>query len=250
MIPGAGFPYISFYPARARPQAGRLAPAGELRQVSPMRFDLVIFDMDGVLVDSEPIANRVLHRHLAALGVKMTLDDVTREFTGLSMASCCAFIAETHGAKLPADFAQRVWADTEAAYCGELRPVPGVEAAIGRIALPKCVASSSGPDRIALSLRLTGLERHFGDRLFSTHMVARGKPHPDIFLHAAATMGASPSRTAVVEDSIYGARAAAAAGMSVFAYAAAPHSDRDALARAGAVLFTDMQELPRLLGAA
>jgi HAD superfamily hydrolase (TIGR01509 family) len=206
--------------------------------------------MDGVLVDSEPIANRVLHGHFAALGVPLTLDAATRQFTDLSLANCCDYVTRTHGIAIPDDFARRVWADTEAAYLEGLKPVRGVDAAIGRIALPKCVASSSGPDRIALSLRLTGLERHFGDRLFSTHMVARGKPHPDIFLHAAATMGASPSRTAVVEDSIYGARGAVAAGMSVFAYAVAPHSDRDALVRAGAVLFTDMQKLPRLLGAA
>ncbi|MBI3706252.1 MAG: HAD family hydrolase [Proteobacteria bacterium] len=213
-----------------------------------MRFDLVIFDMDGVLVDSEPIANRVLHGHFAALGVPMTLDEATRRFTGLSLANCCDHVARTHGIAIPDEFAQRVWADTEAAYLEELKPVPGVGFALDRIALPKCVASSSGPNRIALSLRLAGLEGRFGDKLFSTMMVPRGKPHPDIFLYAAARMGAMPPRTAVVEDSIYGVRGAIAAGMAVFAYAAAPHSDRAALADAGATIFTDMQELPRLLG--
>jgi HAD superfamily hydrolase (TIGR01509 family) len=210
-------------------------------------FDLVVFDLDGVLVDSEPIANRVLAAHLARLGVPVDLEATMRLFTGLSLPSCYALVRERFGIAVPDGFTAALQAETFARYRDELRPVPGVVAALARIALPKCVASSSEPEKIRLSLELTGLGAHFNGYLFSALEVARGKPHPDLFLHAARRMGAAPARTAVVEDSLPGIAAGRAAGMTVFAYGGAAHADRAALGASGARLFDDMAELPALL---
>lgn len=214
-----------------------------------MSFDLIVFDMDGVLVDSEPIANRILHRYLSALGVPMTLDELTRDTLGLSTASMRRLVRDRYAIDVPDAMLADQRAAVYAAYETELKPVAGVEDAIRALPHPRCVASSSSPETIAVSLRLTGLDRHFGDRLFSAAMVERGKPHPDLFLHAARTMGHDPSLTAVIEDSVPGVTAGVAAGMRVFAYAGASYADPAALAAAGGQVFTDMRELPGLLGA-
>jgi HAD superfamily hydrolase (TIGR01509 family) len=211
-------------------------------------FDLIVFDMDGVLVDSEPIANRILHRHLAALGVPMTLDQVTRDTLGLSTASMCRLIQARYGIVIPPETLAVQRAEVFAAYETELKPVAGIVEALAALPQPRCVASSSSPETIAVSLRITGLDRHFGANLFSAHQVERGKPHPDLFLYAARRMGHAPGRTAVVEDSVPGVTAGVAAGMSVFAYAGADHAHPRALAAAGGRVFADMRELPWLLG--
>lgn len=211
-------------------------------------YDLVVFDMDGVLVDSEPIACRILHRHLELLGVPMTLDEFMRDTIGLSTPSTRALIRDRYGIEVPDDVVQRARAELDRAYEAELVAVAGVEQAIQAVDRPRCVASSSSPARIALSLRITGLGRYFGDNLFSATMVERGKPHPDLFLHAAGTMGIAPARAAVVEDSVPGVTAGVAAGMKVFAYAGASYADAAALERAGGTVFTDMRGLPGLLG--
>jgi len=212
-------------------------------------FDLVIFDMDGVLVDSEPIANRILHKHLSALGMPLGLAEMTRTLIGLSTPAWRRVIEERFGIQVPDAVIAAHRAEVYAAYATELRAVPGVEDAIRALKQPRCVASSSSPQTIALSLRLTGLDRHFDGKLFSASMVERGKPHPDIFLHAARAMGHDPSRTAVVEDTVTGVTAGVAAEMKVFGYAGASYSDAQALAKAGGEVFTDMRELPKLLGA-
>lgn len=212
-------------------------------------FDLIVFDMDGVLVDSEPIANRVLHKHLSALGVPWTLEEQTRDTLGLSTPTMRALILERYGITLPDEMLVRQRAELDTAYHVELKAIRDVEAAIKAVDKPRCVASSSSPHRIELSLRLTGLKPYFDPHLFSAAMVERGKPHPDLFLHAARTMGHDPKRAAVIEDSVPGVTAGVAAGMKVFAYAAADYSDAEALARAGGEVFTDMRDLPRLLGA-
>ncbi len=211
-------------------------------------YDLVVFDMDGVLVDSEPIACRILHRHLAALGVPMTLDQFMRDTIGLSTHSTRALIRDRYAIEVPDDVVLRARAALDRAYEAELVAVAGVERAIQAVDRPRCVASTNSPARIALSLRITGLGRYFGDDLFSASMVERGKPHPDLFLHAAGTMGIEPARAAVVEDSVPGVTAGVAAGMKVFAYAGAPYTDAAALERAGGKVFTDMRDLPGLLG--
>lgn len=211
-------------------------------------FDLIVFDMDGVLVDSEPIANRVLHKHLCTLGLPMMLPEFMRACIGLSTPSWRALIRERHGIEVPEEMLAAQRAELDEAYRAELKAVEGVEAAIQAVDRPRCVASGSSPPRIELSLRLTRLNRYFGPHVFSSSMVERGKPHPDLFLHAARAMGHDPRRAAVIEDSVPGVTAGVAAGMKVFAYAAADYADAEALARAGGEVFTDMRDLPRLLG--
>jgi HAD superfamily hydrolase (TIGR01509 family) len=209
--------------------------------------ELAIFDCDGVLVDSEPIANRVLSQALIAEGLDTDYAETTAETTGLSMASVLAWAEGRLGRGLPAGFVERVQDATFAAFRRELAPVPGVSEALARIELPVCVASSGEIEKIRLSLGLTGLLERFEGRIFSAAEVARGKPFPDLFLHAAQTLGVAPKGCAVIEDSLPGVRAARAAGMTVLGYAGA--GDQAALAAAGAHAFTDMAELPDLLRA-
>lgn len=222
---------------------GRSIRSGRFRFGAGMaRFDLVIFDLDGTLVDSEGIANRVFHRHLAALGVPMTAEQVEAAFTGLSLPSCYQLIADTHGIVIDdAAFTPALQAETFACYEVELKPMPGVPEMLAALTLPKCVASSSERAKIAYSLKLTGLDRFFGDRIFSGREVANPKPAPDVFLHAAQVLGADPARCAVVEDSRFGIAAGVAAGMTVFAYR--PLGDLPESVRR----FDDMATLPGFL---
>jgi HAD superfamily hydrolase (TIGR01509 family) len=210
--------------------------------------DLVIFDCDGVLVDSEPIANRIFVEHLARHGIAMTLEAALSDLVGRSLPSCVALLEERHQQRLPAHFIPTMQAATMQAFETELGPVPGIAAALDRITCPTCVASSSAPAKIRLSLKLTGLLPRFDGRLFSASEVPRGKPHPDLFLHAAARMGHAPARCVVVEDAVPGVQAGRAAGMRVLAYAGAAHADPARLRDAGGEIFTDMAELPGLLG--
>ena len=208
-------------------------------------FDLVIFDCDGVLVDSEPIANRIWAEIVTALGHPMTVAEAIATFAGRTRADNLAIIADLVRSPLPADLDEQYQARLYAALREELVLVEGIEAALDRIDLPMCVASSAGHVKLRLSLELTGLLRRFEGRLFSAVDVPRGKPHPDLFLHAAAQMGALPARCVVVEDSIPGVEAGIAAGMRVLGYGAA--MDAEALANAGAKVFFDMGDLPELL---
>ena len=210
-------------------------------------FDLIIFDLDGVLVDSEPIANRVLLDHLQRLGVPVTLEVLFRDFVGLSLPTCYALVERRYGVRVPEEFTAALQHDTFARYRRDLKPVSGVPDMLARLGEPKCVASSSEPEKIALSLDLTGLRDHFDGHLFSAQYVARGKPHPDLFLNAARQMAAEPRRVAVIEDSIPGVLAGMAAGMRVFAYVGGSHAPQAALQQAGARLFDDMAALPELL---
>jgi HAD superfamily hydrolase (TIGR01509 family) len=210
--------------------------------------ELVIFDCDGVLVDSEPIANRILAAALVEAGLDTTYEETTRETTGLSMASVLAWAEGRLGRPLPANFEARVQTDTFAAFRRDLAPVPGVAEALDQIDLPVCVASSGEVAKIRLSLGLTGLLPRFEGRIFSAAQVARGKPFPDLFLHAAKAMQAQPAGCAVIEDSVPGVQAARAAGMDVLAYAAG--GAEPGLAAAGARTFADMAELSGLLGLA
>ena len=210
-----------------------------------MNWQLIIFDCDGVLVDSEPIANRIMADVLTENGLPMTVDDCFEHFLGRTMSDCVHLLATRFGHAAGADFADNVRQRTLAALREEIEPVAGIAAALARIPVPMCVASSGQLVKMRTTLRVTGLLSHFEDRLFSAAGMARGKPHPDIFLHAAREMGAEPGSCAVVEDSPVGVQAGVAAGMTVFGYAAL--SDARALSAAGARVFTDMQELPPLL---
>ena len=212
-----------------------------------MRFDLVIFDCDGVLIDSEPIANRVLTERLRVAGLELSPDEVMRRFVGRTRAGCLALAAELLSRELPPAFAQDWDAALFEAFEKELRPIDGVAEVLDGLALPFCVASNSSPDRMRVSLGASGLLPRFAGRTFSSAEVARPKPAPDLFLHAAKTLGAAPSRCAVVEDTPTGARAGVAAGMTVFGFAGGAHTSADALRAEGATPFRRMRDLAALL---
>ena len=214
-----------------------------------MAVALVIFDCDGVLIDSEPIANRVLGAQLARIGLRLHPDEVMRRFVGRTRAGCLELAAALLGRELPAGFANAWDQALFAAFAAELRAIDGVQDAIASIATSICVASNSSRERMRVSLGAAGLLARFEGRMFSAQEVARPKPAPDLFLHAAASMGAAPGDCAVIEDTPTGVEAAVAAGMAVFGYAGGAHSSAHALAAAGAIVFRHMRELPALLRA-
>jgi HAD superfamily hydrolase (TIGR01509 family) len=211
------------------------------------RVQLVIFDCDGVLIDSEPIASRVLAQRLAAVGLAMPLEDVMRTFVGRTRAACIELGARMLGRPLPDEFGAQWDAALYAALEREVKPVAGIPELLGAMPLPYCVASNGERERMSLALRAAGLMPLVAGRLFTASEVARPKPAPDLFLHAAKSMGVAPARCAVIEDTPTGVKAAVAAGMKVFGYAAAAHTDEGALRAAGAITFRDMESVPALL---
>jgi HAD superfamily hydrolase (TIGR01509 family) len=205
-------------------------------------LDLVIFDCDGVLVDSERIAVRVDAQMLAELGWPLSEQEIVERFMGRTTEDMIRTIEAQLDDLEPGwhvEFDRRYMAALEA----ELAPVDGVVEALDAIDLPTCVASSGTHEKLRFTLGRTGLYPRFEGRIFSAHDVARGKPAPDLFLHAARSLGADPAACAVVEDSRHGA-----AGMRVFAYGGGL-APRDQLAGPSTVVFDDMRELPRLLAA-
>ncbi|MFJ9540676.1 HAD family hydrolase [Streptomyces sp. NPDC101225] len=213
-----------------------------------MRYDLVIFDNDGVLVDSEPISNRLLAAYLTELGHPTSYEDSLRDYMGAAMHRVHDLVEERTGRKLPADFDDVFHARVFAAFERDLEPVAGAVGLLEKLAadgVPYCVASSGSHERIRVGHRKTGLDRWFDDeRIFSSQDVGRGKPAPDLFLYAAERMGVAPERCVVVEDSPLGVRAARAAGMDVYGFTAMTPAER----LAGATqLFGDFGELADLL---
>jgi HAD superfamily hydrolase (TIGR01509 family) len=210
---------------------------------------LVIFDCDGVLVDSERIVNAIESVELACLRVYLTADEVRARFKGKTIDEDVAEIERERGARVPPSWVYDYAMRTALGFVTSLRPVAGVEAVLARlrdVGQRCCVASQSPPARVALSLHVTGLAGYFGAAVYTASEVARPKPAPDLYLHAAADHNVTPARCAVVEDSPSGVRAGVAAGMTVFGYAG--DEDAAALAAAGAHVFTRMEELPALLG--
>jgi HAD superfamily hydrolase (TIGR01509 family) len=217
------------------------------------RFDLVIFDLDGVLVDSEPIGSRVTAAALREAGIEISEAAVCDRFLGVSTASMLRAIEAEHGRRLPDSFQETLRAQILTAFERELAPVPGVPDLLDALVTKRCVASSSHPDRIRRSLEITGLLERFAPHLFSATMVREGKPAPDLFLLAAARMAAEPTRCLVVEDSEVGVRAGKAAGMTVFGFTGASHLRPKAhaprLQAAGAdAIFAEMPALVALIG--
>jgi HAD superfamily hydrolase (TIGR01509 family) len=180
------------------------------------RFDLVIFDCDGVLIDSELLSVEADIACLAEDGIALTATEILDRYVGVSMAGMIADIEARYGRVLPTDFAVRHRRRLAALFAERLRPVKGIEAVVDSVDGDKCVASSSALDRLDLSLSLVGLRERFAPHIFSATQVARGKPAPDLFLFAAARMGAIPARCVVIEDSPAGVAAAIAAGMVAF----------------------------------
>jgi HAD superfamily hydrolase (TIGR01509 family) len=211
---------------------------------------LVIFDCDGVLVDSEPLANTCFARALRREGLDWTVEETMRRLMGRSMKSCVEIVEGELGRALPAEFVDHLQADTLQAFRdAPLKTVPGVVEAIDAIeaaGIATCVASSGGLDKMRVTLCITGLWSRFEGRIFSSTQVPRGKPFPDLFLHAALEMNEQPFDCAVVEDSLPGIQAARAAGMRALAYVGATHSDAAALKAAGGRTFDSMSSLPML----
>ncbi|MBW4444942.1 MAG: HAD family hydrolase [Plectolyngbya sp. WJT66-NPBG17] len=219
------------------------------------QFDLVIFDCDGVLVDSEPIVNRIFAETLTEAGFPITYAEVTQQFKGKSTATCLEIIKKVYGKPLPLDLLERNREREIAALHQELQPIAGIAEALAQITLPKCVASNSSHRHIQLVLGLTGLLHQFEGKLHSCHDVDRPKPFPDVYLYAAQQMGKNPDRCVVIEDSVPGVQAGYAAGMTVFGYVQQRDypeeeaaSERDALLADGArIVFNDMRQLAELL---
>ncbi|MFJ3903105.1 HAD family hydrolase [Streptomyces sp. NPDC090025] len=214
-----------------------------------MRYDLVLFDNDGVLVDSEPLANAILAGYLTELGHPTSYEDSLRDYMGAAVHRVHDTVLERSGQRLPEDFDATLHARTFAAFQEELEPVEGVTDVLKGLAdagLPYCVASSGSHQRIRVGHRKTGLDAWFRDEIvFSAEDVGKGKPAPDLFLHAAARMGVPPERCVVVEDSPLGVQAAVAAGMDVYAFTAMTPKERLTGANG---YFAEMQELPAILG--
>lgn len=209
--------------------------------------ELVIFDCDGVLVDSERIAIRVDVDVMAELGWSLTEDEIVERFVGRSQEYLYAEL-EAHATKpLPDGWQEAFQQRYLDAVDAELKPVEGVVDVLDVLHLPSCVASSGSHEKMRRTLGRTGLYDRFAGRIFSATEVAHGKPAPDLFLYAAERMGVAPAACAVVEDSTYGVQAARAAGMRAFGYAGGV-TPRDRLVGPGTVVFDDMRELPRLLG--
>ena len=184
--------------------------------------DLIILDCDGVLVDSEVLSCRCLSEVLAGYGISLGLDQALDLFLGRSMTAVLDHY-KTIGRLDPEQFSAELRAGVRAAFLSALCPIEGVSSVLEGLHTPHCVASSSDVDRVSFSLSLTGLASHFDGRLYTSQMVERGKPAPDLFLHAAERMQADPGRTLVIEDSISGVRAGKAAGMTVWGFVGGSH---------------------------
>jgi HAD superfamily hydrolase (TIGR01509 family) len=188
-------------------------------------IELVIFDNDGVVVDSELLANGILAQVLSSYGHPTTTEESIREYLGGTLGGVRSIVEQRSGEALPAEFEDLYHSRLFEAF-ERLQPVAGIETVLRSIAWPYCLASSGTYERITKSLRVTGLFGFFEGKIFSADDVTRGKPAPDLFLHAASVMGASPSGCVVIEDSRNGVTAARAAGMRVIGYSALTPADR------------------------
>lgn len=215
-------------------------------------IQLVIFDCDGVLVDSEPISIAVLLEIMREAGVVFGEEEAYRRFLGRSMVSIAKDLEAEFGLIVTDDHLAAIRSRLYEEFRRDLRPIPGITEALDKLDRPFCVASSSQPERIRLSLDVTGLLDRFEPRIYSSTMVKEGKPAPDLFLHAARSMGADPASCLVVEDSVAGIQAARRAGMHVFAFTGGSHATPGDLLRKATELepdrvFDDMRTLPALI---
>ena len=214
---------------------------------------LIIFDCDGVLVDSEPLANAVMAKYLTELGLSISLAQTMERFVGLSLATMRKIILNDDGLNLPDDFEEEVMRRDRLAFAKDLRAITGISKVLETLTLPRCVASSGEHEKIRTSLTLTGLLPYFDDRVFSAADVANGKPAPDLFLHAAQNMSTDPQDCLIIEDSLAGVQAGVAAGMRVFGFVGGGHireGHAERLLDAGAdQVFDHMIELGDLIAA-
>jgi HAD superfamily hydrolase (TIGR01509 family) len=212
---------------------------------------LIIFDCDGVLVDSEIIAHTLLAQMMTDLGHPMTTAEAIQKVAGRSLADTLSLIEASLGRSIPDDLGQCYGRLLHERLHRDLKPIAGVKAAIAALPFPRCVASSSSLERIRLSLEATGLASLFGANIFSATQVAHGKPAPDLYLFASSKMGIAPEQCLVIEDSALGVTAGRAAGMKVIGFTGAAHATPDAaqrLATAGACsVISSMVDLPATL---
>ncbi|MBL4603978.1 MAG: HAD family phosphatase [Emcibacteraceae bacterium] len=209
-----------------------------------MDYELIIFDCDGVLVDSEPLADELLRDALADHGLEMTVAQVVETYVGRSMSAVVSISEQMLGRKLPDDFLDVLQVKTFAIFEKNLKAVDGVEKLI--IGLKEhgkkiCVASSGSFEKMDVTLGLTGLRDYFDNQIYNSSQVKRGKPYPDLYLYAAEQMQVEQARCLVIEDSLPGVQGAVAAGMEVIAYSV--RGDDDKLKRAGGLVFGDMNNL-------
>lgn len=209
--------------------------------------ELVIFDCDGVLVDSERVSNTVFLQMLAELGIHMSEDQLIQDYVGMTMKACLQLMTQRYGIDFPDSFKQELDTRMVAVYQQKLTAMPGVRGVIENLNLPFCLASNSTPDKIAFMLKLVGLYDFFQGRIYSGTQVANPKPAPDVYLLAASASGVAPAHCLVIEDTPTGIRAAKSAGMRVLGYAGLFAASQLRAAGADAV-FDDMHALHQQAG--
>jgi HAD superfamily hydrolase (TIGR01509 family) len=217
--------------------------------------DLVIFDCDGVLVDSEVISNRIFRDCFTEIGIVFTLEEMMAFGIGKNAVTLAAAIEQEFGVTLPAGFIEGQRARIMDAFTTELRPIEGIPELLAALKLKRCVASNSHIRRVRHALTTTGLMPHLEPHIYTPALVAQGKPAPDLFLYAAAKHGVRPERCLVIEDSLSGVMAALAAGMPVIGFVGASHISHirlghaDKMRAAGCVeVFARMDDVARFLG--
>ncbi|MFS4417766.1 HAD family hydrolase [Maribacter sp. 2307ULW6-5] len=211
-----------------------------------MRYKCIIFDCDGVLVDSEHLTTKVLVQMAAELGVHLSFEFATAQFLGRSFNDIMADLGKRCNGELPSDFEVEYRKRTFKAFDLELRPIPGIHTVLRQLQVPYCVASSGPIEKIERNLETVRLAHHFQGKMFSCYEMGKWKPEPDIFLHAAKVMGFAPEDCAVVEDSPLGVQAAVKGGFDVFHFLPGAGNKQKDLEN-GVVVFTEMQELVNLI---
>jgi HAD superfamily hydrolase (TIGR01509 family) len=217
-----------------------------------MNFELIIFDCDGVLIDSEVIANRVDVDLLASLGLHINFEEYLKISLGKTLSDTMLELEKRFNKKLPADYPEQVMAYKKLAFSKELKAMDGITGLLNNLHLPKAVASGSSPERLEHSLKVTNLWSYFDPHIYSATMVKHGKPAPDLFLFTAEKFKASPSKTLIIEDSTSGVQAAVAAGMTAIGFTGGSHikdGHADKLYKLGASkVFSRMQDAADWLG--
>lgn len=213
-------------------------------------IDLIIFDCDGVLIDSEPLAIKVGTQVLNEVGFPVTEEDILA-YVGITGPAMYADLQEKHQKTIPDDFRERWTSRMKTTFETELRAIDGVHEVVENLGMPFCVASNSRPDYLATAFRIVNLTDQFGKNVFSAEMVEKGKPAPDLFLYAADQMGVAPANCLVIEDSVNGINAAVAAEMPVLGFTGGGHckpGDEEKLMALGAdKVFSTMTEISRHL---
>jgi HAD superfamily hydrolase (TIGR01509 family) len=211
-----------------------------------MKYNCIIFDCDGVLVDSEAISAKIFQEMILELGTEIEFDTVLEQITGTSMKENLLFISEIINSDLPANFETEFRKRSYEAFKTDLKPMKGIRELLKKIKVPVGVASSGPVEKIKLNLTTINLIQFFGENIFSSYEIGSWKPDPEIYLHAAKIMGFRPGECAVIEDSLPGIQAAKARGFDVFGFAR--EANKTIFKELGATVFFEMDELSKLLG--